>query len=226
MERLLSCRRGAIAAGPCFPPWRAFVTRRQTHWPVRAWGGCAGQPAPWLRLDGLHHALPQEPDARPAIALALEQLQAVDLALDRPIAPGQGEPRCDRLELLPQALGKACKRLNPARGGLGHPGLQGITPALPHERQKRLAQRVGLPDGVVHLPELVDIELGILRPLGFGAHPGERDGAGRWPLRAGVVRGLGLGGPAGFTRPAQSRNETRDRPGRLAIAQGPEFPPE
>src|SRR5467141_3650331 len=103
------------------------------------------------RLGGLQHTLPQEPDVCPSIALTLEQLQAVDMALDRTIAPGQGEPRCDRREILLQALGKACERLNPARRCLGHPRLQGVAPALPHERQKRLAQRVSLPDGLVHL---------------------------------------------------------------------------
>jgi hypothetical protein len=36
-------------------------------------------------LDGLHHALPQEFDTLPAIALALEQLQTVDIALDAAI---------------------------------------------------------------------------------------------------------------------------------------------
>ena len=59
------------------------------------------------RLGGLQHTLPQEPDVCPSIALALEQLQAIDVALDRPIAPRQGEPRCDCREILLQALGKA-----------------------------------------------------------------------------------------------------------------------
>src|SRR6266566_8218708 len=134
--------------------------------------GCAGQGSlPPQRLSRLYHTLPQEPDVCPSIALTLEQLQAVDMALDGTIAPGQGEPRFDRREVFLQALGKAGERLNPARRCLGHPRLEGVAPALPHERQKRLAQRVSLPDGLVHLPELVDIELGILRPLCSGAHP-------------------------------------------------------
>jgi hypothetical protein len=33
---------------------------------------------PPRRLDGLHHTLPQEGDARPSIAPALEQLQAIN----------------------------------------------------------------------------------------------------------------------------------------------------
>src|SRR2546430_1900466 len=65
-------------------------------------------------LGSLQHPLPQEPDVCPSIALALEQLQTVDLALDGTIAPGQREPRFDGREILPQALSKACECLNPA----------------------------------------------------------------------------------------------------------------
>jgi hypothetical protein len=72
-------------------------------------------------------------------------------------------------------LGKAGQRLNPARRCLGHPGLQGVAPALPHERQERLAQCVGLGTRRVSLTQLVKIELRIRRPLGFRAPPGERD---------------------------------------------------
>jgi hypothetical protein len=57
---------------------------------------------------------------------------------------------------------------------------------FPHERQKRLAQRVRLRDGGGSLGQLIDIELGVLRPLRGGASPGERDGPGRWSLRARV----------------------------------------
>ena len=54
---------------------------------------CPGLAARLLRaLDSLHHTLPQEPDSGAAIALALEELQAVDMALDGAIAPGEGEP--------------------------------------------------------------------------------------------------------------------------------------
>src|SRR5262249_6077983 len=42
-------------------------------------------------LGGLYHTLPQELDACPSIALALEQLQTIDMALDGAIAPRQRE---------------------------------------------------------------------------------------------------------------------------------------
>jgi hypothetical protein len=156
----------------------------------------------WASDGREEDTVPQKHKTCPAIALALEQLQAVDMALDGTIAPGQGEPRLDRREILLQALGKAGERRNPARRGLGHPCLEGVAPALPHERQKRLAQRVGLPDGLVHLTQVVDIELSILRPLCFGAYPGERDGASRWPLRVGGRARSASRGPSRLRLPA------------------------
>jgi hypothetical protein len=47
-------------------------------------------------LRGLQEALPQERHAGPSIAVALEELQAVDVAFRDAVAPGQGEPRGDR----------------------------------------------------------------------------------------------------------------------------------
>ena len=62
-------------------------------------GGSGEERRPPRHLGDLYHTLPQEPDVCPSIALALEQLQAVDMALDGPISPGQGEPRFDRREV-------------------------------------------------------------------------------------------------------------------------------
>ena len=62
--------------------------------------GCSGQGSlPPQRLSRLYHTLPQEPDVCPAIALALEQLQAVDMARDGTIAPREGEAHLDRREV-------------------------------------------------------------------------------------------------------------------------------
>ena len=104
-----------------------------------------------IRLDGRHDARPPEPDARPSIALAFEQLQAVDMARDGPGAPAQGEPRFDCYAVCLQALGEAGKRCNPTRGCLGPPCLEGVPPALSHERQQGPAQRIGLRDRGVRL---------------------------------------------------------------------------
>lgn len=130
----------------------------------------------WAASGRPEDALPQERKAGTPIALAFEQLETIDMPFDGTVAPRQGEPRFDCREILLEALGKAGERLNPARPGRSHPGLQSVAPAFPYERQKRLAQCVGLRDGLVSLTQVVNIELGILRPLGFRAPPGERDG--------------------------------------------------
>ena len=97
-----------------------------------------GRMSPCL-LDGLHHALPQEGDIRAAIALPLEQLQAVDLALDRTVTPLQGQPGFDRGEVIIEPLGKAGERLAPARGRLRDPRLEGSTPARTRVRNTWLS---------------------------------------------------------------------------------------
>ena len=59
------------------------------------------------------------------------------MALDRAIAPGQGEPGGDRREVLLEALGKAGERLNPARDCLGDPGLEVSALGAPAPAPKR-----------------------------------------------------------------------------------------
>src|SRR2546423_1777300 len=95
-------------------------------------------------LDRLCQALPQEPDPSASIALALEQFQAVDVALDRSITPGQGEPGGDCRKVFLEPLGKAGQRLNPTRARLRYPRGEGVAPALAHEHQKGLAQGIRL----------------------------------------------------------------------------------
>jgi hypothetical protein len=184
----------------------------------------SGLVSPGLRRLG-EDTVPQECTAGTAIALALEQLQAVDMALDGTIAPGQGEARCDCREILPQALGQAGERLNPTGRGLGDPGLQGLAPAFPHERQKGLAQCRGLRHGGVALAEVLDIPLGVLRPLRGGAPPGKRDGPGRRPLWARGRGGLRLGGPSGLARPPQPGDQTGHSAGGVSLALRPQLAP-
>ena len=88
-------------------------------------------------LDRLYHALPQEPDPGAAIALALEQLQAVDMAFDGPIAPGEGEAGSDRREVLLEALRKADQRRNPT----GAPAPAPRRPGLEHMPGRAWAPR-------------------------------------------------------------------------------------
>src|ERR1700704_4707182 len=95
-------------------------------------------------LDRLYQALPQEPDPSASIALALEQFQAVDVALDRSITPGQGEPGGDCRKVFLEPLGKAGQRLNPTRARFRHPRNEGGASALSHQRQEGLAQGIRL----------------------------------------------------------------------------------
>jgi hypothetical protein len=118
--------------------------------------------------------VPQERTAGTAIALALEQLQPVDMARNGAVAPRKRAPRGERCARLPPALGKAGQRLTPARRRRGPPGLQGVAPALPQERQERLAPWVGWGTRRGSLPPLVKIARSLRRPLGWRAPPGER----------------------------------------------------
>jgi hypothetical protein len=72
---------------------------------------------------------------------------------------------------LAESRSEVCSK--PACGRLSDPRLEGLAPAFPHERQKRLAQRIGVREGVIHLAELVDRQPGVRRPLRFRAPPGE-----------------------------------------------------
>ena len=65
-----------------------------------------------------------ERKARAPIALALEELQPGDLPFYRAVALGQGEPRGDRGEVLPQPGGDANHHLN-------HIAVPGAMPPTP-----------------------------------------------------------------------------------------------
>ena len=68
------------------------------------------------------------------------------MPLDGPIAPGERESGCDRHEVFLEALGKAGQRGNLARARLRDPRREGVTAALAHEPQKRLAEGISLGD--------------------------------------------------------------------------------
>jgi hypothetical protein len=80
----------------------------------------------------------------------------MDLAFGHPVAPGQGEPGCDRLKVILQPTREAGQLRNPAVGGLGHPGLQVVAPALSDEGQKGLVECIGSRDARLHPAELLD----------------------------------------------------------------------
>ena len=80
------------------------------------WAQSGAEPSRSARglLNGVEQALPQEPYARTAIALPLQELEAVHMPLDGAIAPGKREAGGDRREVLLEAVGKARERRNAA----------------------------------------------------------------------------------------------------------------
>jgi hypothetical protein len=101
----------------------AHTTRPQTPWSAGTRSGLslvARLPRP---LSGLQKALPEQGGAGPAIALALEQLEPDDLPFHGAVAPGQGEPRGDRGQVLLQPASEAGQRVEAAVGGRRDPGL-------------------------------------------------------------------------------------------------------
>jgi hypothetical protein len=112
----------------------------------------------------------------------------VDLAFGRVIAPLEGETGGDRDQVISQPLRKPGQLRDPAVGGVGHPRPQVMAPTLPDRRQKRLGQPMRLRNAWIHLAELVQMRLGLTRPLGGRAHDGERHRTGGM----GVAQALNL----------------------------------
>ena len=117
--------------------------------------------------------------------LAFEELQAGDLAFHRAMAPGQGESRGDRGQVLLQLAGEAGHRI--AVGGRRDPSLQVTAPALPDHGEKGLGQPLCLRDMGVHLTELVQRGLRLRGPLGHPADHHKRHRPSGRPLGAGFV---------------------------------------
>jgi hypothetical protein len=61
----------------------------------------------------LQHPLAQHLEARPTIGLPLQELQAVDVTLDRSLAPFKSEPGFHGVIVFPQALRKALQFRHP-----------------------------------------------------------------------------------------------------------------
>jgi hypothetical protein len=93
------------------------------------------------------HTAPLEPcEVGAAKHLALQQFQACDLPLHRPITPGQSHPGFDRLIIIAESLGKALEGAPRTLRGAGQPGLARLGVPLAHEVRKVLRQVDGLSD--------------------------------------------------------------------------------
>jgi hypothetical protein len=177
-------------------------------------------------LGRLQHTLPEEGEAGPPTALTFPELQAVDVAFGDAIAPFQREPRGDRDHIILQSPREAGELVDAAVRGFGHPRLEVLAPALPHQGQKGLNQLVGPCYLRVYLAELLDRELRVLGPLHGGANQGERYRTRRWPLGACIRRALRLRGQPGFAGPSQRRDKAADGPGGVRIPERLNLAPE
>jgi hypothetical protein len=111
-----------------------------------AWSLCLA-PA-WSEYE----AAAEEIETRAAIHLALQHFQAIDMALDRPGTPGQGDRRFDRGIVLVQPCGEALYGLQRTGRGALQPGIKGRGLPLAHELRQLLGEINRLGD------------LGLLRP--------------------------------------------------------------
>jgi hypothetical protein len=217
---------GDRAVSRSIQPWEGRATRQQTPW-------CAGERGVLVMvarlprlLGGLQDALPEEGEAGPAIALALEPLQPGDLPLHGAVAPVQGEPGGDRGQVLLPPTGKAGQRVDAAVGGLRDSGLQVPAPALPDHGEKGLRQPICPRDTGCHLAALVQIGLRLSGPLDGRAHHDACHRPGRRPLRAGIGRALGLRGLSHVGGPSQPGEEAAHGPSGVRGAEGLHLTPE
>jgi hypothetical protein len=115
---------------------------------------------------GPQEAAAQEVKARSAKHLALQHLQAIDMALHRACTPGQCHARFDRVVVLIQPLGKTLYDFQGTRGGALEPGLKLRRLPLADQGGKVLREVDGLGDlGRLcgELGELLGLRLGALR---------------------------------------------------------------
>jgi hypothetical protein len=83
----------------------------------------------------------QEIEAGPAAHLALEHLQAIDLAFDRSLTPGQRHRRLDGGHIRSEPSDKTPEGREGARGGTSQPGFELGRLALADQASKVLRQR-------------------------------------------------------------------------------------
>jgi hypothetical protein len=92
------------------------------------------------------HTLPEKSHLSPAIHLPFEHFQTIDLPLNGPGAPRQGDARFDGIIIRSQAIGQALERLKATGCSTLKPGFKLARLMLTHERGKILRQRDRLGD--------------------------------------------------------------------------------
>jgi hypothetical protein len=114
---------------------------------------------------GQPKAAAQEIEARPTIPMALEHVEAVDVAFDRARTPGECHPGFDRGIVLAAPLGKSWQGLQGTLGGALQPGIERLRLPLAHELRNVLCEV----DGLRHFG-LLCVSRGQLLALGLGAY--------------------------------------------------------
>ncbi len=98
-----------------WPAWRRGLSVGRGR---RSQAGGRGRPIAW----GPHEAAAAELKARAATHLALQHVEAVERARDRPVGPGPWHARCDRLRGVVEPRGTALHGLLRPGGGARAPG--------------------------------------------------------------------------------------------------------
>ena len=106
----------------------------------------------------------------PAIHLPFEHFQTIDLPLNWPRAPRQGDARFDGIIIRPQAIGKALERLKATGCGTLKPGVKLARLTLTHEPGKVLRQRDRLGDFTLLRLEPSELLLFVIVELGLTSH--------------------------------------------------------
>src|SRR2546426_8914280 len=114
------------SSGLSWPAWRRGLSVGLCR---RSQAGGLGRPIAW----GPHEAAAEEIKARAAKHLALQHFEAVDMALDRPVGPGQCHARFDRLIVVVEPPGKALQGLLRTGGGALELGIELWWLPLAHE---------------------------------------------------------------------------------------------
>jgi hypothetical protein len=112
-------------------------------------------------LRGVEHLLAEEFNPCSAVGLALEQLEALHLALAHAVAPFLGQSRLNGCMLTPQPRSQACQCLHTTCLRLRNPCVELGAAPLTHQPQELLGQTIRRRDQRVKLAKLLD--KGLLR---------------------------------------------------------------
>ncbi len=117
----------------------------------------------------MQHALLEQREAGSDVHLALQELQAGDLALGLPVAPLGADRRLD-WGLIPSHGGRELPEFRePALIGSPQPGVERVTAPLPHQAGELVCQGTRRVDIVIRAQQVLAVELLLGRKPFHGA---------------------------------------------------------